>query len=125
MQLPTEVFGDVVVAHAGDELAGPGAGEVANFLGQLDPPRVVLDIDALEIVDSQGLEALLDAKENLVERGGDLRITTTNKVNRTLLRITRLDEHLAVFDSLIDAVKSYQGFVVSPSRDSTAAGTTR
>ena len=108
MRLPTEVFGDVVVVHTTDELAGQGAAEVAQFLGQLEPAQVVLDIDALEVVDSHGLEALLDAKDRLVQRGGDLRITTTNGVNRTLLQITRLDEQLAVFDSLIDAVKSYQ-----------------
>ena len=108
MRLPTEVFGNVVVVHTTDELAGQEAGEVARFLASLEPVQVVLDIDALEVVDSHGLEALLEAKEGLVQRGGDLRITTTNSVNRTLLRITRLDEQLEVFDSLIDAVKSYQ-----------------
>ncbi len=108
MRLPTEVFGNVVVVHTTDELAGQGASEVAQFLASLDPVQVVLDIDALEVVDSRGLEALLEAKDRLAQRGGDLRITTTNNVNRTLLRITRLDEQLAVFDSLIDAVKSYQ-----------------
>ncbi len=108
MRLPTEVFGNVVVVHTTDELAGQEAAEVVQFLASLEPVQVVLDIDALEVVDSHGLEALLDAKDRLVQRGGDLRITTTNAVNRTLLRITRLDDQLEVFDSLIDAVKSYQ-----------------
>ncbi len=112
MRLPCEVFGQVVVVHAPDELAGQRAAEVMEFLAQLDPPQVVLDIDPLELVDSRGLEALLDAQDRLRQRGGDLRITTTNSVNRTLLRITRLDQQLEVYESLIDAVKSYQRTLV-------------
>jgi hypothetical protein len=36
-----------------------------------------------------------------------MKICTTNATNRKILEITRLDERLEVFDSLIDAVRSY------------------
>ena len=38
---------------------------------------------------------------------GDLKIATSNKANRKILEITRLDEQLEVFDTVIDAVKSF------------------
>ena len=41
------------------------------------------------------------------KRGGEVKIATTNSANRKILEITRLDQHLEVFDSVIDAVKSF------------------
>ena len=38
---------------------------------------------------------------------GDLKISTSNAANRKILEITRLDQQLEVFDSVIDAVKSF------------------
>ena len=58
-------------------------------------------------IDSEGLTSLLTLQENLQELGGDVKITTTNPANRKILEITRLDQHLEVYDSVIDAVKSY------------------
>jgi len=48
------------------------------------------------------------AQESLRGIEGDLKISTANQVNRTILEITRLDQQLEVFDSVIDAVKSFQ-----------------
>lgn len=42
------------------------------------------------------------------EKSGDLKIATTNSINRKILEVTRLDEQLEVFDSVIDAVKSFR-----------------
>lgn len=39
---------------------------------------------------------------------GDVKISTSNNANRKILEITRLDQHLEVFDSVIDAVRSFQ-----------------
>jgi hypothetical protein len=38
---------------------------------------------------------------------GDLKISTHNLANRKILEITRLDQQLEVYDSVIDAVKSF------------------
>jgi len=37
-----------------------------------------------------------------------LKISTDSAVNRKILEITRLDQQLEVFDSVIDAVKSFR-----------------
>jgi anti-anti-sigma regulatory factor len=60
------------------------------------------------MLDSTGLTTLLDAQDKLRAHSGDLKIATTNNVNRKILEITRLDQQVEVFDSVIDAVKSFR-----------------
>ena len=107
MNLPTEVFGDVVVVHTPEEFGADQADGVEAFITTLDRSNVVLDLDNTELIDSAGLTALLETQENLQELDGNLKIATTNHINRKILEITRADEHLEVFDSVIDAVKSF------------------
>lgn len=107
MNLPTEVFGNVIVVHSPEDLGREHAEQLAPFITQLERANVVLDLDATESIDSNGLEALLKTQRGLRESCGDLKIATTNYANRKILEITRLDEQLEVFDSVIDAVKSF------------------
>ncbi len=39
--------------------------------------------------------------------GGEAKIAATNLNNRKIFEITRLDQQLEVFDSVVDAVKSF------------------
>ena len=113
MNLPTEVFGEIVVTHTPEELGefttirGYGPEELVEHLTNLDKSKIIVDLDGTETIDSEGLAALLSVRDGLVDNDGELKITTTNAVNRKILEITRLDEHLEVFDSVIDAVKSF------------------
>lgn len=107
MKLPTEVFGDVVVVHAPDELNEEHAGKFQQFMLSQDRVKVIVDLDGVESLDSAGLAALVDAQEQLQITQGDLKIITVNGVNRKILEITRLDQTLEVFDSVLDAVKSF------------------
>ncbi|HZZ28610.1 MAG TPA: STAS domain-containing protein [Pirellulales bacterium] len=108
MNLPTEIFGNVVVIHSPEELAADQSEAFQNYLTSQERQNVVLDLDNSESIASEGLAALLDAQTKLRELTGDLKIATTNSVNRKILEITRLDEHLEVFESVIDAVKSFR-----------------
>ena len=65
MNLPTEVFGDVVVVHTPEELGADTAGQLETFLTSLERSNVIVDLDGSETIDSGGLEALLDAQEAL------------------------------------------------------------
>ena len=107
MNFPTEIFGDVIVAHAPDELHEDAAVRFQRFLTTLDRPRVIVDLDSVESIDSAALTTLLDAQTELRAADGDLKVISSNHVNRKILEITRLDEQLEVFDSVIDAVKSF------------------
>ncbi|MDA7980202.1 MAG: STAS domain-containing protein [Pirellulales bacterium] len=108
MQLPTEIFGEVVVVHAPDQLGGLEVDQFVKFMSRIEPKRVVLDLDNVEVIDSAGLTAILDVQDQLRTASGDLRIATNNQWNRKILEITRLSQGLDVFDSVIEAVKSYR-----------------
>ena len=108
MNLPTETFGDVVVVHTPDELGFEQIADFEAFLSTLAPCKIVVDLDSTELLDSAGLASLLDAQDRLREAGGDVKITTTNQNNLKIFEITRLDEQLEVFESVIDAVKSFR-----------------
>jgi anti-sigma B factor antagonist len=107
MKLPTEVFGNVVVVHTPEELSADTAGQLERFLTSLERSSVVVDLDGSETIDSGGLEALLGAQESLRAITGDLKISSNNAANRKILEITRLDQQLEVFDTVIEAVKSF------------------
>jgi anti-anti-sigma factor len=108
MNLPTEIFGNVAVVHAPEEMGADQAGQLPQFFRGLEQASVVLDLDRCEMLDSAGLTALLDAQDQLRGNLGDLKIATANSANRKILEITRLDEQLEVFGSVIDAVKSFR-----------------
>lgn len=107
LNLPTEIFGTVVVVHTPEEVSEDQAEQLEVFLTSLERSRVVVDLDGTETIDSGGLTALLNAQDLLRHVQGDLKIATTNSSNRKILEITRLDQHLDVHESVIDAVKSF------------------
>ena len=108
MNLPTEIFGEVIVVHTPEEL---NTDKIDGFLvcvSALERNKVVFDLDHTEMLDSAGLTALLDVQDRVRQGGGETKIATTNAANLKILEITRLDRQLEVFSSVIDAVKSFQ-----------------
>jgi anti-sigma B factor antagonist len=108
MNLQTELFGNVMVVHSPDELSFEHTERFEAFLAGLEARQVVLDVDHTESLDSSGLTSILTVQESLRGRQGDLKIATTNAINRKILEITRLDQQLEVFESVVDAVNSFQ-----------------
>jgi anti-anti-sigma factor len=107
MKLPTEVFGDVMVVHTPEELGGDRSENLESFLTTLEKPNVVIDLDGTETIDSAGLEAIVSAQESLRAMEGDLKISTSNIINRKILEITRVDQQLEVYETVIEAVRSF------------------
>src|SRR5258708_8506168 len=107
MDLPTEIFGDVIVVHSPEELGVDQAESFEELLTHLERRNLVLDLDSTELLDSRGLTALLNIQETLRGLGGDIKLAAS-AVNRKILEITRLDQQLDVFESVIDAVKSFR-----------------
>ena len=108
MKLPTEIFGNVIVVHTPEDLGSDQRAGFESYMATLDRQNVVLDLDNTEVLDSEGLETMLDLQKKLREASGDVKIATTNHSNRKIFEITRLDQQLEVFDSVVDAVKSFQ-----------------
>jgi anti-anti-sigma factor len=107
MKLPTEIFGDVAVVHTPEELGSDTAGELERFLTSHERVKVIVDLDGSETIESGGLEALLTAQEALHALGGNLKLSASNPANRKILEMTRLDQQLEVFETVIEAVKSF------------------
>ena len=108
MNLQTELFGTVLVVHTPDELCFEHTERFETFLAGLESRHVVLDMDHTESLDSGGLTSILTAQENLRARKGDLKIAATSAINRKILEMTRLDQQLEVFESVVDAVNSFR-----------------
>jgi anti-sigma B factor antagonist len=108
MNLTQEIFGEVMVVHSPDELEAEQCDGFESYFSALDIHDIVLDLDGMESVDSKGLAALLNVQDALREMHGDLKIAANNSCNRKILELTRLDQQLEVFESVMDAVKSFQ-----------------
>ena len=89
MNLPTEIFGEVIVVHTPEELGRDQADVFQSFVTNLDRNNVVLDLDNTETLDSGGLQSLVESQRDLRESGGDIKLATTNNVNRKIIEITR------------------------------------
>lgn len=110
MQIATELFGDVLVAHTPDDLTEDSALALLTALrGPIEKGnvRIVLQMDRTDTYDSQGLTAILDLQDEVRQGGGNLKISGLGHPGRKIFEVTRLDRRLDIFESVIDAVASF------------------
>ncbi|MBI3465457.1 MAG: STAS domain-containing protein [Planctomycetes bacterium] len=111
MAMTTETYGDVTVARLEDELTGDNA---ERFRYVLETPleegirHFVIDLEKTEYLDNLGLEALDDLRTKLEDAGGQVKFSGLGPGCRKIFELTRLDQRVDIFDSLIDAVRSFQ-----------------
>jgi anti-anti-sigma factor len=111
MNIHTEVFGDVLVAHTPEELTEESIASFENCIEQQFESgliQVVLQMDRSEAYDSAGLTALLDLQDELRARGGNLKVSGLGDPGLKIFEVTRLDQRFDIFESVIDAVSSFQ-----------------
>ena len=70
-------------------------------------PYIVVDLSETPLIDSAGLEWLLDYDELCCRRGGCLRICSAGELCRDILRITAVGESVQQFDDLTIALGSF------------------
>ncbi|MGH9175026.1 MAG: STAS domain-containing protein [Vicinamibacterales bacterium] len=83
--------------------------EVAPLLEQClsaGQPRVVVDLARVPLIDSAGLELLLDAGDRCAQRGGQFKLAAPNDLCRDILRVTDVIRRFGVFDDVLAAVGS-------------------
>lgn len=66
----------------------------------------VLDLSAVKFMDSGALGAVLSIVKALPSTG-DLRLAAVNESVLTVLRLTRIDKVLSIFDEVEDAIRSF------------------
>jgi type IV pilus assembly protein PilB len=71
--------------------------------------NLVIDLSAVQIVNSQALEALIDIQDKLVRLGGWAKVIHPNSLVQDIFRITGFTEYVNVMDAAHDAIKPNSG----------------
>lgn len=72
-----------------------------------DLRHCVLDMEKTEYLDNAGLESIDDLMARLIQSGGQLKASGLRAGCRKIFELTRFDRRIDLFDSLIDAVRSF------------------
>ena len=70
-------------------------------------PRIVFDLSNIPLMDSIGLEALLEACDRCHKLGGSIVLARPNALCRDILRINGIDKELNIYDDAVKAVGSF------------------
>ena len=68
--------------------------------------RFVVDLSGVSVVNSEGLDVLLDVQTRLARLGGELKVANANAALVDVFRITRLSEHIASVDGQITRART-------------------
>jgi anti-anti-sigma factor len=71
------------------------------------PPRIVLDMKGIPLVDSAGLESLLDLKERCEEAGGMIVLARPNPLCQDILRVNGFQRDFQIYGDYIQALGSF------------------
>src|SRR4051795_11872462 len=94
--------GDLTVLSLTGELDISSAGRVEKEIARAEerqPGALILDLSALEFMDSTGLRIVVSADARARERGGRFAVVRGPDAVQRIFRITRLDERLEILDS--------------------------
>ncbi|MBC8139344.1 MAG: STAS domain-containing protein [Fibrella sp.] len=69
--------------------------------------RMVLDLGAVQFVDSSGFGAILSCLRDINEHGGSMKICRVQKRVRALLELVRIHRILGIYDTSEEAVAAF------------------
>jgi anti-anti-sigma factor len=93
----TPLTGDVCAQFADSVLTSLGAGR----------PMVVVDLHNVPLVDSTGLETLIDLRKRIESRGGAMKLAAINSLCADILRVTGVGECFEQHAQVKQAVGSF------------------
>jgi len=99
--------GDWVVARASGDLDLTTAPRLRERVVQVvseGQPRVVLDLEGVDFVDSTGLGVLVGLLKRTRSQGGDLRLVSTRRSLQKVLELTSLDRALPLARTVDEAL---------------------
>lgn len=89
--------------------------EVQPFLS-LDRPQLVFDLSPVVQLDAAGVEMLLRCMSEAHRRDGDLKLASLSEHAAVVLELTRTERLFEIYESSIDAVRSFSGFLPNAMR---------
>ncbi len=102
--------GAVDVISGGERISGDHIAELDGlFEARLShgQPHVVLDMQSVAVIDSAGLELLLNAQEKYQRRGGALKLANPGTLCREVLHVTGVEARFEIFPDTGSAVRSF------------------
>ncbi|MFV1967281.1 MAG: STAS domain-containing protein [Pirellulaceae bacterium] len=70
-------------------------------------PRVVLDLQEVPLIDSAGLELLLDVQEDFEQRAGTLKLAAPNPLCNDIMQATGVANHFEIYREVKTALGSF------------------
>lgn len=111
MKLSTrEAEGVTIIELEGSVLGGPDATALNDALHKLLDKRkkkVLLDLSAVQSMNSSGLSMLIGALTTMRNAGGDLKIASASKKIESLLVITKLSTVFELHPTVKKAIESF------------------
>src|SRR6478609_1089223 len=102
--------GAVDIIGGGDRISGEHVAELSAALetrlghGQ---PQIVLDLQSVALIDSSGLELLLDFQEKCQRMGGAMKLANANALCSEVLKATGVGARFEMFRDTGGAVRSF------------------
>lgn len=94
--------------------------EIAPIFKQ-DRPRVVFDFSQVSQIDSAGVDMLLRCVEQAAKRDGDLKLAAVPPGSAVILELTRVDRVFEIFDTVEQAVDSFDELFHVQAREDSGA----
>ncbi len=94
----------------GDRISGDRVAELAALLEgclKRGQPRVVLDLQGVALVDSAGLELLLDTYEECQRSGGAMKLANPGVLCSEVLKLTGVGSRFEIFSDTGSAIRSF------------------
>ncbi len=106
-----ERYNCVVIILKGNIMGGPDGSKLLDTLHELKENKkvnVVVDLSKVKFMNSSGLGMLISGMTTMRNAGGDLRLANVADRIQSLLVITKLITVFKHFDSVDEAVESYE-----------------
>ena len=89
--------------------------DVQPFL-TVDRPQLVFDLSPVVQLDAAGVEMLLRCMSEAHKRDGDLKLAAPSEQAAVVLELTRTERLFEIFETSVDAVRSFSGFLPNAMR---------
>ncbi|MEQ8210857.1 MAG: STAS domain-containing protein [Lacipirellulaceae bacterium] len=110
--LAVETQGAVEVVSLNAPLDSQNADELAESISQRcahGQPAIVIDLKNTPLIDSAGLESLVDVQQMAAKRGGSVKLSGPNPLCADILHVSGMNRRFEVFETAKAAVGSFAG----------------
>ncbi|WP_162795403.1 STAS domain-containing protein [Nonomuraea lactucae] len=117
----------VTVIAVGGELDATNAGRLESYVAdarQGPGDHLVFDLTEVRFMDSAGLRALLNSCLAVARHGGSARLAALQTMPARIVRITRVEAHLPVHETVDDALTAALSPPKPPRRPAQGSGGT-